>query len=47
MRILLFFLFISCTINEQEEECIVVSKECQVNRQGLKECNSIYECYYY
>jgi hypothetical protein len=40
MRILLFLLFISCTIDEQEEEC-------QVNKQGLKECNLIYECYYY
>lgn len=47
MRILLFLLFISCNLDSQEEECIKVLKECQVNRQGIKEYNIIYECYYY
>ena len=43
-RLLFFLLFISCTVEDiDEDNCVKTSKECIVSRDGTKTCD--YECY--
>lgn len=42
---IILLVFLSCTAEEIQQECIKINKVCTVNRNNTMECTEYYECY--